>query len=232
MQPEAIIKDLRSMVGEVLLFHSATGKDSILLCDMLSSAFDKITCCFMYYVKDLDYEHRYIEWAKNTYKNINFIETPHFAVYSFIKHGYLGIKRGDVKNVRLRDINEMVLTNTGLEYTVFGFKKQDSIDRRIMLNSTPTGITETRKVYPLMDLTNKEILRRISDRVLIPPFCYNKMKPSSGCDISDPTFLSYIKRKYPNDLVKIYETYPQCEAILFRYENKTERNGNNQQVAN
>jgi hypothetical protein len=146
---------------------------------------------------------------------------PHFAVFSFIKHGYLGIKKENVKNVRLKDINDMVIKNTGLEYTVFGFKKQDSIDRRIMLNEIPSGISTTKKVYPLMDQTNNDVLWHIKSRSLITPFSYNNAKPSSGCDISDPTFLRYIKNKYPSDLIKIYETYPYCESILFRYENKT-----------
>jgi hypothetical protein len=221
MKINTIIKNTRELTDSVILFHSATGKDSILLCDILSKNFCNVICCFMYYVKDLEYEHRYIEWAKKTYSNISFIEVPHFAVFSFIKHGYLGIKKENVKNVRLKDINDMVIKNTGLEYTVFGFKKQDSIDRRIMLNEIPSGISTTKKVYPLMDQTNNDVLWHIKSRSLITPFSYNNAKPSSGCDISDPTFLRYIKNKYPSDLIKIYETYPYCESILFRYENKT-----------
>lgn len=73
-----------------------------------------------------------------------------------------------------------------------------------------------------MDLKNENVLMYISDNNLIEPFNYSKKKPSSGCDISQPEFLAYIKQKYPEDLKKIFNQFPMCEAILFRYENKTE----------
>ena len=80
-----IINNLRKETKEVILFHSATGKDSIMLLDLLSKKFDIVHCIFMYLVKDLDYENRYIAWAQKRYSNIEFHQTPHYALYSFIK---------------------------------------------------------------------------------------------------------------------------------------------------
>jgi sulfate adenylyltransferase subunit 2 len=217
-----IIEKIRTDSEECILFHSATGKDSIMLCDLLAKKFNKVICVFMYIVKDLSFENRYIDYAKKKYTNIEFIITPHYCLNSFIKYGYLGIKKDEtIKKNRISTINEKIKITTNIKWTAYGFKKNDGLTRRIMLNRLEEGICyNTKKFYPVMDLKNNDVLRYIKDNDLIEPFKYSNDRPSSGCDISQPLFLKYLKEKYPNDLKKIYEQFPFCEAILFRYENK------------
>lgn len=219
-----IIDNLRNKADTVILFHSGTGKDSIMLCDVLSKNFKSVVCVFMYIVKNLDYENRYIGWAEKKYSNIKFIQTPHYALNSFIKHGYLGIKKDEtIKNNKISSIDKKIKEKLNIQYSVYGFKKNDGVTRRLMLNTIPDGIHHnTKKAYPLMDMKNEHVLMYISDNNLIEPFNYSKTKPSSGCDISQPEFLSFLKQKYPQDLQKIFNQFPMCEAILFRHENKTE----------
>jgi 3'-phosphoadenosine 5'-phosphosulfate sulfotransferase (PAPS reductase)/FAD synthetase len=219
-----ILNKLREKTDKVILFHSATGKDSICLCDLLSKQFNDVLCVFMYLVKGLEYENRYIAYAEKKYSNIKFIQVPHYALNSFIKVGYLGIKKDEkIYQNKISLIDKKVREKYGYDWSIYGFKKNDGVTRRLMLNTLKDGIHyNTKKAYPLMDLKNENVLMYISDNNLIEPFNYSKTKPSSGCDISQPEFLSYIKKKYPNDLNKIFNQFPMCEAILFRYENKTE----------
>ncbi len=218
------IEAISKQTDKIILFHSGTGKDSIALLDMCAPHFAKIHCVFMYYVPNLKYESAYIDWALHNYSNTEFIKIPHFAVYSFLRAGYLGIKKSDVPNKSLSDIVKVVKRNIGIQYALFGFKKIDSIDRRIMLNDIEDKKymhEGTKNCYPLAEYKNKDVLQYIEQNNLIPPFAYTNTKPSSGCDISDPLFLSYIKSKNNYDYEKIIATYPHCESILFRYENKT-----------
>jgi sulfate adenylyltransferase subunit 2 len=173
-------------------------------------------------VKNLDYENKYIAWAEKKYSNITFIQTPHYALPSFIKYGYLGIKKDEsMTKTTISKIDSKIRTTENLNWSVYGFKKNDGLTRRLMLNQLPTGINyKTQKAYPLMALSNANVIRYISDNSLIQPFRYANDRPSSGCDISQPLFLSYIKKKYPNDLKKIFEQFPFTEAILFRYEQR------------
>lgn len=219
-----IINELRKKTDNVILFHSATGKDSICLCDLLSKNFNDVLCVFMYLVKNLDYENRYIDWSLKKYSNIKFIQVPHYALNSFIKHGYLGIKKDEtITKNKISLIDKRIREKYHYDWSVYGFKKNDGVTRRLMLNRLKDGIHYgTKKAYPLMDLKNENVLMYISDNNLITPFNYSKTKPSSGCDISQPEFLAYIKQKYPQDLQKIFNQFPMCEAILFRHENKTE----------
>ena len=59
------IKELSAQTNEVILFHSATGKDSIALLDLCYPYFSKITCVYMYMVKDLEHINKYIIYAKH-----------------------------------------------------------------------------------------------------------------------------------------------------------------------
>ena len=215
-----IIDNLVHKTDKVILFHSATGKDSICLLDLCSQKFTQVICVFMYFVPGLGYEERYIKWAEDKYPNCTFIKTPHVAVYSFIKHGYLGIKQ-DRKQVgtTLAKIDAQIRKKTGIQWSIYGFKKVDSLNRRLMLNTYPDGIMEkTQKAYPLMDLKNSDVLNYIRENNLIEPFNYSKTKPSSGCDVSQPEFLAYIRTHYPDDLKKIFSQYPLAEVNLFKHD--------------
>lgn len=199
--------------------------------DILSKEFDRVVCVFMYIVKGLEYENRYIEWAEKKYSNCEFIQTPHYCLYSFIRHGYLGIKKDEtIKTVQPQLIHDRMRRLIGLEWCGFGFKKIDGITRRSFLNgNTKKGYFpdryakgynhESKDFYPLMDLKNADVLKYITDNNLINPFNYGTTKPSSGCDISTPQFLVYMREKYPEDLNKIFEQFPETEVKLFHYDN-------------
>lgn len=205
--------------NEVILFHSGTGKDSIALIDMLYKQGKKITPVFMYLVKGLEFENKYIKWAEQMY-NVEFIQVPHHALLSYIKVGYMGIKKQDnVPRLTIAGIDERIRRTTGINCSVYGFKKIDGITRRMMLNDTENGIhPKTNKVYPLMDMKNSDVINYIRDNNLIEPFNYNPKLPSSGCDISTPEFLLYMKKKHPTDLQKIYNQFPLLPTILKRHE--------------
>ncbi len=220
MHYNKIINALKEQTDEVILFHSGSGKDSIMLCDLMSKNFKKVHCIFMYLVKDLDYENMYIEYALKKYDNINFNKVPHYAVNSFIKNGYLGIKKDPKITLNsISKIDKKFREILGVNFSVYGFKKIDGVTRRLMLNTYENGISNTNKAYPLMDLKNQDVLDYISDNILIQPFNYGTKKPSSGCDISIPQFLEYISKKSPNDFEKIKRTYPYTENILYKYLN-------------
>lgn len=217
-----ILNSLKQYTDKVVLFHSATGKDSICLLNLLSDFI--IQPVFMYLVPDLDYENKYIEIAEKKY-NVKFYKTPHYALYSFIKNGYLGIKQDkSIRQMKISQIDSFIKEKFNIDWSIYGFKKSDGVTRRLMLNGYKDGLCHsTKKVYPLMDLKNKDVLNYIKDNGLMQPFNYSKTKPSSGCDVSQPEFLAYIKKHYPNDLKKIFNQFPHCEVILFKHENyKTE----------
>lgn len=216
------IKTLSGKTDRVLLFHSAAGKDSIALLDMMAPHFRQIVCVFMYMVKDLDHIGRYIKWAEARYPNCKFIQTPHYAFYNYKKHGFNGTDKIAYSQWNVSKITDKVRAETGIEWSVMGFKKNDSLNRRLMLKTYPDGMTSEsgQKLYPLADWTNKQVLAYISKRRLIEPLKYGNTgnTKSQGTDVTDISFLTWIRANYPNDLKKVITEFPDVERILFEYD--------------
>lgn len=219
-----IIKDIASRTDRAILFHSATGKDSIALLDLIHPYFREIVCVFMYTVKDLEHVGRYIAWAQRKYPKARFIQIPHYGIYSYIKVGFMGCKKNPKqRKYTLADLNDIVRERTGIDWTFLGFKQSDSMNRRLMLRGyDQEAICEkSRKVYPLSSYKNADVLAYIERNHLITPEAYGGEHQSSGSDITDMHYLLYLRDNFPEDLKKIFHTFPMAERSLFDYDNKS-----------
>jgi len=214
------IKKVAAQTDNVILFHSAAGKDSIALLDMCYPYFKRIVCVYMYMVKNLDHINAYIVWAKAKYPTIEFMQVPHYALSQFIRKGIMGIKPDRTQRVyQLKDITRMVKKNTGIEWAIFGFKQSDSMNRRLMLRGyADESICEpTKNAYPLSKYKNKDVLAYIKHQKLIQPTVYG-IGQSQGTSVNNLAFLMYCRWNYPNDYKKIIAVFPDCERIVFEYE--------------
>ena len=216
-----VISDVAEWTDEIVLFHSLSGKDSIALLDLFYPRFKRIVCVFMYVVKDLEHIMAYYRWAKAKYPNIEFVQVPHYGLYSYIKEGAWGHVQNPKQRLwTLSDICDKVRSKTGIEWACFGFKQSDSLNRRLMLRSyvkkdedderyDKEAINyESHKFYPLSTYKNKDILDYIHYRNLKTPESYGNEYQSAGQDISDEAYLRYLKLNYPSDLEKVLAEFP------------------------
>lgn len=218
----SILNYLAERTSEIILFHSATGKDSIALLDLTAKYFKRVTCIYMYVVRDLDHVNRYVEWSKKKY-NVDFIYLPHFANSSFIKTGYLGIKKDEtVKSYSLNSIADLARKKTGVEWCIYGMKQNDGMNRRLMLRSyNMNAINEkTKNAYPLSEWSNSDVMKYIQLNNLIQPLKYNNDR-SSGCEVGSIDYLLYLRKNYPNDLKKVIAIFPMAQQVLFEYDYHT-----------
>ena len=227
-----IIKQVADQTDRVMLFHSASGKDSIALLDLMHPYFKEIVCVYMYVVRGLSHINRYLNYATKKYPNASFVQTPHFAVYSDIKVGYMGhVQNKNQKLYDMSQITDMVRDKYNIDWAFFGFKQSDSMNRRLMLRTyKDSAINETqKKCYPLSSYKNADVLNYIESHNLIKPERYGKGQ-SSGTSISDLSYLLWLRNNFPEDLVKVIATYPMVERLLFEYDykkTKTERDKDN-----
>lgn len=218
---------------EVILFHSATGKDSIVLLDLLSKKFKRVVCCFMYILKDGTFEQKYISWAKQKYPNCEFLQVPHFVTSEFIKYGLYGVKKNPKqKKYKLSDMMDLARKETGVEWLCLGFKKYDSLERRIMLNDLGDPINQKSKTFfPLADWSNKQCLAYIAKNKLAKPVQFNKDR-TQGFVIDSGAFLLWLKERYPKDLANLFKQYPLAKAYLYEAEQAREAERSLQTVGN
>lgn len=219
-----VIKRIAAQTDRILLFHSATGKDSIALLDLCAPYFKEIVCVFMYYVPHLECTARYIRWAVSKYPNARFIQCPHFNVSSYVKRGFLGCRTDPKQKIlNLADITEIARQKTGIEWACFGMKEADSLQRRVFLRTYDDGINwDTKKFYPLHLYKHRDIERYIKNKRLITNADYSEggtKATSSGESVDSPIFLNYLRNHYPDDLQKVFATYPLAKEVLWRYDN-------------
>lgn len=225
-----IVDEISKQTDEVILFHSLSGKDSIVLLDLLYGKFKRIVCVYMYLVPNLDHIQRYYVWAKKKYPNIEFIQVPHYSYYNFVRNGFMGCIRNEKqKQWTLADITEKIREKTGVEWACFGFKQSDSLNRRLMLRSYKDegklAISwKTKKFYPLSTYKNQDMWNYIAANNLKQPETYGKsVSQSCGCDISSIAYQSYLKQYFPHDLEKIYARFPQARMILLQNKDNEKR---------
>jgi sulfate adenylyltransferase subunit 2 len=218
---QQILKELQKYTNEVVLFSSAIGKDSIVLLDLLIKNGFKVNPILMYVCKDLTFVNNYVRWAETKY-NVKFTIVPAYFLNSWYKTGYLGLEIQDIPNQTLSQLNKKVCEQLDINWTIFGFKKMDGLNRRIMLNELPLSafFYKNYKCYPLADWTNKECLAYIKQNKLITPVVYNTKKPSSDIELTDKLFLFWLEKYYPQDLNKIFNTFPETEALFELYKNE------------
>ena len=216
-----IIDDISKETDSILLFHSLSGKDSIVLLDLCYKKFKRVIVAFMYLVKDLEHIMRYYNYAKAKYPNIEFVQVPHYALFNYIKTGYMGIKQNTKQRQwTLADITEKLREKLGVEWACYGFKQSDSLNRRLMLRSYTDGKEainwKTKKFYPLSTYKNKEIMDFILDHRLKNPEVCGTNKQSSGVDIEDVEYQKYLKELFPEDLEKIYKVFPMARIVMLK----------------
>lgn len=215
-----IIGRVAERTDKCLLFHSATGKDSIVMLDLVAPYFKEVVCVYMYMCPNLRSVNRYIKWSEERYPNCRFIQAPHFNISSYVKTGYLGIARNERQPLlNLASITEKARAHTGIDWCFFGMKEVDSLNRRIMLRQYDNGICwKTRKAYPLMLYKNKDVVKYIQDRGLMTNMSYGGSRASSGENVASVTWLAFLRDNYPDDLAKVEAMYPMTAQILFEYD--------------
>ena len=210
------ISAARLQSGRAIVFFSC-GKDSIALLDMVAPVFDEVVCVFMYFVPGLAHIERYLNDAATRYKNVQVIQKEHFINTTIRRNGIFCLPQKQ-KILTLSDIDAQVRQETGISLSFYGSKKNDGMNRRIMLNTygeLPIQ-QKTQKYYPLADFSNKDVLSYIRTKRLPVPIKYGT-KASNGLGFNLDCFL-WMRHNEPNDLEKIYQQYPLSRKILFDYD--------------
>ena len=217
-QANRYIDLIRVKSNEALLFLSL-GKDSLVLLDLLYPKFNRLVCVFMYFVKDLEHINRWINWTKAKYPNIEFIQVPHWNLTYILRGGMYCVPNPKVKLLKLADVVKAMQFKYGIYYTFLGMKKADGMNRNLMLKGyEANGYENNGLCYPLADFSQKDILAYMKHHNLPKPVRYS-LKASSGVGFNLDCML-WMEKNYPQDLQRIYKTFPMVERVLWEYHNK------------
>lgn len=220
-----IIGIIAGQTDSILLFHSLSGKDSTVMLDLCYGRFKRIVCCYMYIVKGLESQERFLVWAEKRYPGVRFVQVPSFILFSYIKTGLFGIKKNPKQRLwTLAEITDKLREKLGIKWACYGFKQSDSLNRRLMLRSYKDGkesiCWKTKKFYPLSTYKNGDIIDYIQNNNLKTPEAFGTKSQSYGVAVANPEYLSYLKQRWPDDLKKIYSVFPLARVVMADYNNK------------
>lgn len=209
----ATIAEAASQSDTCLLFWSATGKDSIVLLDLLSPHFKKVVCIYLYHVKNLNIVEPFIRWGQS-YGNVEIVQLPHRDRIRWKKYGTFDVKKiPQLRILDLKDYENHLKIKYSTDVVVYGFKITDSFVRRGIFNKAAKSEihTDFGKYYPIVEWSNKDCLSYITLHNLPKPLKLGSKRPSSGVNLREETVL-FIKEHYPLDYQKIINDYPLIEA--------------------
>lgn len=212
------IHAVREHSDSVIVFCSL-GKDSLVTLDLVYPKFERIVCVFMYFVPHLEHIENWVNWVKTRYPKVEFMQVPHWNLSYILRGGLYCVPNPKVKLIKLADVLKAVRLKTGIDIALLGMKKADGMNRRLMLKGYEgESYIHNGCAYPLADWTQKDVLAYMKQARLPEPIRYS-LKASSGTGFNIECFL-WLRENYPQDLQKIYKTFPMSERILFEYDNK------------
>lgn len=212
------ITAVRERSDSVIVFCSL-GKDSLVTLDLVYPKFERIVCVFMYFVPHLGHIENWVNWVKTRYPKVEFMQVPHWNLSYILRGGLYCVPNPKVKLIKLADVLKAVRLKTGIDIALLGMKKADGMNRRLMLKGYEgESYIHNGCAYPLADWTQKDVLAYMKQARLPEPIRYS-LKASSGTGFNIECFL-WLRENYPQDLQKIYKTFPMSERILFEYDNK------------
>lgn len=180
----------------------------------------------MYFVKGLDHIEKYLKFSEKAYSNIEIIQVPHWNLTYILREGVYCNADKHIKLMNISDIDTYVRNKVNCNYSIYGMKQSDSLNRRLMLKGYENeAISCTNKFYPLSKWNNAQVLKYIELKNLPSPICYSKNKKSQGMGFNLDVFL-FLRENYPQDIIKILNKFPLSNEILLRHDYAVGNGGN------
>ena len=208
------IKEMSTITDSVIVAFSG-GKDSVVTMDLCKRYIKNVYVFFMYYVNDLSFQNRIVEWCERKY-GVTVLRLPHFEVSEFINNGCYCVEDPNSPIIKINDIYAYVRQYFGCEWIAAGERVADSMWRRAMIKQSGYIDHKRKRLYPVANFNKSHILSYIKA---------NKLKISEEHDILGHSFnglqaesLLAIKAKYPNDFEKIRKVFPFCMTEIKRME--------------
>jgi phosphoadenosine phosphosulfate reductase len=191
--------------GEPLIIMFSTGKDSIVMCDMLMRRYSgRKELVFLYFVPDLGIKRRLIDYYEKRWQ-VSVHQQPHY--------GALSLKTG--KKYKMADIERGLRANFNISWIAQGIRRDESMARRGMLARLPYGIDErNKKVYPIADWSARMVTAYIKQHRLPVPIEYSHGW-KHDFSVPDIDGLVYLKHNFPKDYDKVIAEFPRLEAAVW-----------------
>lgn len=203
---------------EGVLVSYSGGKDSLATLDLTVAHYGRgqVEAFFMYWVPNMDYSRVICDYATERW-GVPVTQVPHWALSGFLREGAFCPERPDCPLIKVVDVEAAVRARTGKFWIGFGYRKQESIERRAMLTADwPGGINRQRGGFaPIADWTTRDVRAYIRrQRIAIP----SEVLASRQFGITlAPVEMDWLRRNFPKDYERVLEVFPYARAQAARH---------------
>ena len=220
-----------SQTDECILMCSL-GKDSIVTLDMIAPRFRKIYAYFMFFVKGLEHIERWVSWVRARYPNVEFYQIPHWNLTYILRSGLYCTPHPRQKLLKLADVQKAIRLKHGCQWVFLGMKKADGMNRNLMISRfRDSHYTDNYQAYPLAEFSQKQILSYMKMHRLPMPVMYSLSTSSDDAKVGKASngigfnldCMLWLRENWPQDLERIYQTFPLARRVLLEYDYKKQR---------
>lgn len=208
------VKDMAAITDNVIVAVSG-GKDSVVTLDLCSRHFKKVSAFFMYFVKNLSFQEKWLNWAEDHY-GIEILRIPHFDLSDFVHNGAFRPEQPETPVIKINDVYAYVRQEFDAHWIAAGERIADSIWRRAMMKQSGLIDHKRGRFYPVGNFTKPQVFAYLKAHHL------PVSEESRTLGFSFRSFMSKdlmaIKEKYPDDFIKIVDQFPFIEASIKQLE--------------
>lgn len=198
------IKAIAENIDSAIVFFS-TGKDSVVMLNLFHKYMQgRFKAIYLYIYKGLKIRENVLKYYEKQYK-IKIDQYPQFDV-SYMKR---------TKKLKQADIETFIRNKYNIQYLAYGYRKNESLERRGILKYVKNGIDEKyNKLYPVADWSEKDIFKYIKLNKLVLPIDYNY--GFRDINIFKGNSLLWLYNNFREDYETIKKQYPLIEGELLR----------------
>ena len=203
------IDEIATECRDVAVMFSC-GRDSTVMLDLfMTRAKPAIGAVyFLYYCPGLSYEEKILTYYEKRY-GITITRLAHPDCT------YLVNSRTKAKRLKMADLEKLLRSDYGVQWSAWGYRKDESLQRRGQLSMAENGIDyKYRKVFPIGEWAERHAKAYVAkQRLLLPPeykMGFRDLNTFKGRP------LLHIYNNYRSDYEKIVAMYPDVQGDLMR----------------
>lgn len=192
------------------------GKDSYCTLDLCCRIFTRVEGYYLYRVAGLRVVEEWREMVKTRW-GVTVRPYPHFDLSRCYRFAVLQPHhKGHDKTpqIDMADIETSFRADTQTEWLAYGWRRNDSFSRALIMKQCAGLDIKTKRVFPLRSWSRAHVFSYLDERKIPRPDSLGR-KDQAGLDFH-PSALAFLRDNYPDDWQKWCEAFPFSGAQLRR----------------
>jgi len=210
-----IVRECTDTIGVAISF----GKDSLATLDLCCRIFPNVHGYYLFRVRDMRIVSEWTHAVEARY-NIKVNAYPHFDLVRCYVHAVLQPHWPGLENtprISMSDIENIFRRDTDVDWIAYGWRRNDSFSRALIMKQSRGLDWDFRRVFPLRAFRRKEVYAYLDQHHIQRPPTLGR-KEQGGLDFV-PTALQWLKNHYPDDWQRWLVDFPFSEAQICNIEN-------------